>query len=263
MRSRVTLTTDFGTRDPYVAQLKAELYARGPTELDVVDLSHEIAPQNVREAALFVRAAWPRFPAGTIHLVVVDPGVGSSRRALAVAHGEQLLLGPDNGVLTLLLAAGGGGQTVAIDPLRLGLTQISATFHGRDVFAPAAARLACGAKLHELGPDALHLVQLALPAPRLEAKRLCGEIIHVDRFGNLISNLPSAALHDPRLGHAPQLHLNDGTRLQLVHTYAQAPEATAVALVGSSDLIEIAVRDANASALLRLGVGAAVWLSGG
>jgi S-adenosylmethionine hydrolase len=210
-----------------------------------------------------VRTAWPRFPAGTIHMVVVDPGVGSARRALAVAHGQHVLLAPDNGVLSWLLGAGAHPHAVAIDPLRLAVARPSATFHGRDVFAPAAARLACGAALDELGPTAHELVQLAWPVPQRLAGRVRGEIIHIDRFGNLISNLPSGALTPDELGRAPHLHLDDGTALPLVRCYADAPAGALVALVGSSDFIEVAVRDASAQAQLGAHIGSVLWLEHG
>ena len=257
----VTLTTDFGTRDAYVAQLKAALYARGPASIEVIDLSHEIEPQNVREAALFVRAAWPLFPAGTIHMVVVDPGVGSARRALAVEHAGQRLFGPDNGVMSLVMPAVGGPTcAVAIDPQRLALTNVSTTFHGRDVFAPAVARAACGAPLREFGPLVTDWVQLALPAPRALLGGVRGEIIHVDRFGNLISNLPASLIGSPEQRRRARLHLDDGTLLPLVRCYADAPTASPVALIGSSDLIEVAVRDASAQAHTGARVGDALWI---
>src|SRR5262245_34010154 len=142
MRRLVTLTTDFGTRDAYVAQMKGVLYAQGPSDLEVVDLSHELGAQQLFEAALFVRDAWPRFPAGTIHVVVVDPGVGSARRALVCSNAGQLMVGPDNGVMSLW--AGADAQLFVLDPKRVVAAPLSATFHGRDLFAPAAARLAAG-----------------------------------------------------------------------------------------------------------------------
>jgi S-adenosylmethionine hydrolase len=245
MRTRVTLTTDFGTRDSYVAQLKGVLYAEGPNSLELVDLTHEIDPQNLREAALFVRAAWPRFPRGTIHLVVVDPGVGSARRALAIEHAGQHWLGPDNGVMSWLLAElGGEPRAVAIEPERFGIAHVSATFHGRDVFAPAAARLARGTPLAGLGAPASELVQLAWPNPCRVAGGVRGEIIHIDRFGNLISNVSAGEL--AALSGALRVRLGDADALPIVHCYADAERGAALALIGSSNLLEIAVRDASA-----------------
>ena len=258
----VTLLTDFGTRDPYVAQLKAVLYAQGPATLEVIDLSHEIEPQNVREAALFVRAAWPRFAPGTIHMVVVDPGVGSARRALAATDGRHSMLAPDNGVLSLLPGyATNPLRAVEIDPLRLGVVELSATFHGRDLFAPAAARLARGATLDEIGRPADGLVHVPMLVPEVEASGVRGEIIHVDRFGNLITNLTRGDLAAQPSPAELCVHLNDRVPLPLVRCYADVAVGIAAALLGSSDLLEIAVRNASAQRLTGARVGDSVWVA--
>jgi S-adenosyl-L-methionine hydrolase (adenosine-forming) len=257
MRTRLTLTTDFGTRDSYVAQLKGVLYADGPSSLELVDLTHEIEPQNVREAALFVRAAWPRFPRGTLHMVVVDPGVGSARRALAIEHAGQYWLGPDNGVMSWLLAElGGEPRAVAIEPERLGIAQVSATFHGRDVFAPAAARLARGTPLTALGAPASDLVQLAWPGTRRVSGGVRGEIIHIDRFGNLISNVNAEEL--AALSGVLRVRVGDVTPLPIVRCYADAEPGAPLALIGSSGLLEVAVRDGSARARLAAQLGDSV-----
>jgi S-adenosylmethionine hydrolase len=262
MRPRVTLTTDFGTRDPYVAQLKGVLYARGPDDLEVIDLTHEIEAQNVREASLFVRTAWPRFPQGTIHLVVVDPGVGSARRALAVELGGQRLLAPDNGVLSWLLdPAAGEPSAIEIDPARLGVPTISSTFHGRDLFAPAAARLAHGAAVEELGVRVTGLLRLQQRLPQRVRHGWQGEIIHIDRFGNLITNLPRAELDAALAGNGRvSVRLGDGSPLPLVSCYAEAAPGMLVVLIGSTELLEVAVRDASAQALTGARVGDVVSL---
>ena len=263
MRTIVTLTTDFGTRDAYVAQLKGVLYAHGPDALEVVDLTHEIAAQGVLEAALFVRAAWPRFPTGTIHLVVVDPGVGSARRALALSHAQQLWLGPDNGVMSLALESA-EPRAVALDPTRVGSGQVSATFHGRDLFAPAAARLAHGAALDSLGSAAQELVRLALPALRRSRSELQGEVLHVDRYGNLISNISRADLRALAPGEEgrERLHARVGGSewLPLVRCYADVESGTAAALVGSSEQLEIAVTNGHAARQLGSAVGTPVFV---
>jgi S-adenosylmethionine hydrolase len=255
MPTRITLTTDFGTRDSYVAELKGVLYAQGPASLELVDLSHEIGAQDLREAALFVRAAWPRFPPGTIHLVVVDPGVGSARRALALELRGQQLLGPDNGVMSLLFD--GSERAVTIDPTRLGSEPISATFHGRDVFAPAAARLAQGTPLAVLGPVARELVRLALPVVSSSSSQLQGEVIHVDRFGNLITNIARSDLA-PWAGQDVRVHLAGSVPLPLAHCYADAAVGCRLALIGSSELLEIALNQGNAAVLSGARVGSVV-----
>jgi S-adenosylmethionine hydrolase len=239
----ITLTTDFGTRDSYVAQMKGVLLAAGPAALRIVDLGHEIAPQHVREAALFLRSAVPRFPAGTIHLAVIDPGVGSARRPIVAEAGGQLLVGPDNGVFGWLLDA--GARVHAIDPARLGLRGIAPTFHGRDLFAPAAARLARGAAPASLGDAIVDPVRLAWPQPSRSPSAVIGEIVHIDRYGNLISNLERGDLPAP-----PEVCLVSiaGIEVGRVRThYAEAEPEEGLALFGSAGLLEIAVRDGHAA----------------
>jgi S-adenosyl-L-methionine hydrolase (adenosine-forming) len=237
--------------------LKGVLYAQGPNALEVVDLTHEIEPQNVREAALFVRTAWPRFAHGTIHLVVVDPGVGSARRALALEHAGQYWLAPDNGVLAWLLADQPGElRAIALEPARLGVAQVSATFHGRDLFAPAAARLARGEPLHALGSPVAELVQLAWPLTTRIGGALRGEIIHIDRFGNLITNVRGREL--AALGGGRRVQLAQGGGWPILRCYADAALGAVLALIGSSDLLEIAVRDGSAAKQLQARVGDAV-----
>lgn len=255
---RVTLTTDFGTRDAYVAQLKAELYRRGPAALQVVDLSHEIGPQDVREAALFVAAALPRFPAGTIHVVVVDPGVGSARRAVCVSAFGQWLVGPDNGVFSWVCA--GPHAAVEIDPARLGLPPPSATFHGRDLFAPAAAALASGRGFDELGPRIDALVRLPWPQPSRSGQSLVGEVIHIDRFGNLISNIERADGLLLQAAAGPLVVRFRSRILPIVNHYAEQAEGALFALWDSSDRLELAARNTSAAQLSGGGLGDLVQL---
>src|SRR5215207_4722490 len=184
MRPIITLLTDFGTADGYVAELKGVLLSSASEAL-LVDLSHEIPPQDIETARLAVARYWRRFPAGTVHVVVVDPGVGSARAALAVDSDDRFLVGPDNGVLSPSLLAGGARAVSLPVP-----AVAAATFHGRDVFAPAAARLALGAPIDTLGA-ACHdpVIRRTPEARRGENGAVLGEVIAIDRFGNAISNL--------------------------------------------------------------------------
>jgi S-adenosylmethionine hydrolase len=246
MRRLITLLTDFGTADGYVAEIKGTLLSEAP-EASVVDLSHDVPPQDVECARLAVARYWRRFPKGTVHLVVVDPGVGSARAALAVESEGRYLVGPDNGVLSpaLLLAS---ARTVSL-PVPAGA---SATFHGRDVFAPAAARLASGAALEALGlghPDPI--VRRTPLARRLDDGAIAGEIVTVDRFGNAITNLVA-----PRGGTIEVA----GRTLEVRRTYADVASGEVTAIVGSSGLVEIALRDGDAARALHLGRGAPVVL---
>ena len=240
----ITLLTDFGTADGYVAELKGVLLSAAPG-VQVIDLSHDIPPHDVDAARLAVARFWKRFPAGTIHVVVVDPGVGSSRAAIAVASDGRFLVGPDNGVLSPALLLPG------VEVVSLPVPSDAApTFHGRDVFAPAAAALARGAALESLGmPHADPVIRRTPEAVRGPDGWLRGEVIVVDRFGNAVTNLVAV--------HATEVRLGDRV-LPLQRTYADVAPGEAVALVGSSGLIEIAVRDGNASTTLGLPRGASV-----
>jgi S-adenosylmethionine hydrolase len=212
----------------------------------------------VHAAALFVRSALPRFPAGTIHVVVVDPGVGSARRPLvAKAHG-QYLVGPDNGVFGYLF--GGDEQVHVIDTALLSRA-ISPTFHGRDVFAPAAAKLSQGASLASLGPEAEGYQRLVFPLVEVRADALIGRIIHVDHYGNLISNIADATLR-AFLGDAPAeqpvVQVAERTVRGIVDHYAAVEAGQPLALIGSSGLLEMAVREGHAAEKFGLAVGAPV-----
>ena len=257
MRKLVTLTTDFGTRDAYVAQMKGVLYAQGPAELEVVDLTHEIAPQGVLEAALFMRAAAPRFPHGTVHVVVVDPGVGSARRALLCEHAGQFLVGPDNGVLSLALT--GAFRAVALSASRFVDGALSATFHGRDLFAPAAAQVARGALPGQLGDIIPEIERITWPSVEVRRSELQGQVLQVDRFGNLISNISRqvlAAWLPERDWGQLRVRVGASAQLPIVRCYADAAPGSLIALFGSAELLEVAVTNGSGAAALGVGAGA-------
>lgn len=231
----ITLLTDFGTADGYVGQMKGVILSAAPAAT-VVDISHEIPPQDVEAARLTLARYWRRFPEGTIHVAVVDPGVGSARAALAVASGGQYLIGPDNGVLSpaLLLP---GAEVVSL-PVPAGA---SPTFHGRDVFAPAAASLAGGVAFPALGSPHAEPVVRRTPEPeRRPDGSIAGQVIAIDRFGNAISNL--TLVH--REGVLVEV---GGCELVVYSTYAEARRGQACAVVGSSGLVEICVREGSAA----------------
>ena len=246
MRPIITLLTDFGTADGYVAELKGVLLSAAP-DVTIVDLSHEIPPQDVESARLAVARYWRRFPSGTVHVVVVDPGVGSDRSALAVSSDDRFLVGPDNGVLSpALLASGSRAVSLPIPP------SASATFHGRDVFAPAAAHLATGTAIDALGGPCVDPVVRRTPeARRAGDGSVIGEIIAIDRFGNAISNLIA-----PRGGRVEIR----GRTMPIVRAYADGPVGDIIALVGSSGFVEIAQRDGSAARALEITRGTRVTL---
>jgi S-adenosylmethionine hydrolase len=246
VRALITLFTDFGTADGYVAELKGVLYELAPNA-EVVDLSHDMTPQDVEHTRLAVARYWRRFPAGTVHMVVVDPGVGGERAALAVASDGRFLVGPDNGVLSPALLAN-EAQVVRL----AGPAHAAPTFHGRDVFAPAAAALANGNAIDSLGAPFPTPVIRRTPVPvRNPDGSLLGEVIAIDRFGNLVTNLVTTGDHIVEFARK---------RLPLRHTYADVDPGALVATVGSSGLVEIALRDGNAAKTLGGEVGAPVVL---
>jgi hypothetical protein len=240
----ITLLTDFGTSDGYVAEMKGVLMTQAPVS-QVVDLSHDIPPHDIDAARLAVARYWRRFPAGTVHLVVVDPGVGSDRQAIAVSSEERFLVGPDNGVLSPALLMPGARVVSLPVP-----ADAAPTFHGRDVFAPAAAALARGSSLDSLGaPVDDPLIRRTPEVVREPDGWLRGEVIVIDRFGNAVTNLVAA--------HATEVRVGDRV-VPLRRTYADVAVGEPVALVGSSGLIEIAVRDGNGAASLRISRGTSV-----
>jgi S-adenosylmethionine hydrolase len=240
----ITLLTDFGTSDGYVGEVKGVLVSGAPGAM-VLDISHEVRAQDVDGARLAVARYWRRFPKGTVHLVVVDPGVGSARAAIAVASDGRYLVGPDNGVLSPALLAR-DARVVSL-PLP---AHASNTFHGRDVFAPAAAALAAGVPLEELGaPFDSPIVRRTPEARRLGDGRVLGEVISVDRFGNLITNI--VAMNGGSVDVASR-------SLEVRRAYADVRIGEVTALVGSLGFVEIAVRDGSAAALLGAGKGAPV-----
>lgn len=249
---RITLLTDFGTADGYVGAVKGVIADRAP-EAHVDDVSHDIPPGDIRAAAWALASYWRLYPPGTVHVAVVDPGVGGSRRALAAEVDERYFVAPDNGVLTRVLDDAGAATVVEIRHAGAMRATVSATFHGRDLFATAAAWLARGEPLDELGPAVADPVRLSLPQPTLGVETATGEVAHVDRFGNLITNIPSAWVRG-----AVGVSLAGVEVGPLRTTYVDVAPGELVALVGSAGLLEIAVRDGRASDVLGAGVGAPV-----
>jgi hypothetical protein len=236
----ITLTTDFGTDDWFVGTMKGVILAINP-RARIVDLTHAIPPGDIRAGAFALLQAYAFFPAGTIHLVVVDPGVGSPRPAIAIRSGKFIFLGPDNGVLSLAAGRDVVRSARHITNLKLFLPRISRTFHGRDVFAPVAAHLSRGVQWPELGPRTTEWQTLRWPEPVRAGRTLRGEVIWLDRFGNAITNVPATS----------DLRLSDvrvkNHRLGPPATHYQAvPVGKPLALAGSGGLLEIAVNGGSA-----------------
>ena len=235
----ITLTTDFGVSSPYVAQMKAVLLSRA-AGCPLVDVTHAITPQHVVEAAVVLADSLRWFPAGSVHLAVVDPGVGTQRRIIAGRCHDGFFVGPDNGVFSLCDLR----DVVVLDRPEAWLPEISATFHGRDIMAPVAAAVAMGSPLNQLGSRTEDWIKLRLPEPTCTATSVTGEIIYADSFGNLVTNLRGS--HCRGLA---KVFAGDRT-VPLVRCYGQASAGDVVALVGSSGRLEIAVVNGNARSLL-------------
>ncbi len=261
MSAIITLTTDFGTRDAYVAEMKGvmlDVAASAGHALHLIDVTHEVAAHDVTEGALALDAAAPYFPRGTIHLAVVDPGVGTDRRGLVVRTDRALLVGPDNGLFTPFLEGTTGWQAWELRAEEYRLTSVSRTFHGRDIFAPAAAHLAAGVAPERFGAAVRDPVRLSWPTVRAVAGAVAGAVLHVDRFGNLVTSIRAETLDD--VGQRVRIRLG-GRPLPLVGTYGDLEEGQAGALVGSSGRLEIAVREGSAAARFKARRGTPVVVS--
>jgi len=250
----ITLLTDFGSRDEYVACLKGVILGLNPQAV-LVDLSHEVPPQDIQAGALVLAAATPYFPPGTINLAVVDPGVGTGRRGLAARGRGQFWVGPDNGLFHLIFAGQTDIDIVSLENPVYFLPQVSPTFQGRDLFAPVAAHLSLGVELPRLGPTVTDPVRLPWPEPFFTAAILRGEIIYVDRFGNLVSNIAADAFHSWLKGENCQIKVGPVTLTRLHRTYGETAPGEVLALVGSHGFLEIACARGSAAARLRVAVG--------
>jgi len=255
-RSLITLTTDFGTQDGNVAAMKGVVLGLNP-DATIIDVSHDIPAQDIADAAYVLRRAFAYFPPGTIHIVVVDPGVGTGRRAIAVHTDSALFVAPDNGVLSYVLA----DLELAAQHLRIvhltnpdyWLPEVSNVFHGRDIFAPVAAHLSLGLAIDKLGPPISDPVTLPEPRFRREPGHIAGQILHVDRFGNLLTNIPGSAL--THLGQPIVTRIGTFEIVDLSKTFGSGRPGEPVVYVDSSGHLAIAVVNGSAQAKLQCSVG--------
>jgi len=256
----ITLTTDFGTRDAYVAEMKGvmlDIAAAGGHPVSLIDLTHEVAAHDVTEGALALDAAVPFFPRGSIHLAVIDPGVGTDRRGLVLRTERAVFVGPDNGLFTPFLE-GPTWEAWELRAEQYRLSAVSRTFHGRDIFAPAAAHLAAGVAPERFGPPIRDPVRLAWPTLRAVSAADAGAVLHVDRYGNLVTSIRAETLTE--VGDGARIRLA-GRPLPLVGTYGELEAGQAGALVGSSGRLEIAVREGSAAARFKARRGTPVVVS--
>lgn len=270
MSSIITLLTDFGQKDGYVAAMKGVALSIS-SSVTLIDITHDIGPQNVTEAAFVIDTVYSYFPKGTIHIVVVDPGVGSSRNAILACVPNYYFLAPDNGVLTYVVSkwlsadAEDKNKLHKVEALegspvslyRLAnesyfVPKVSRTFHGRDIFAPVAAYLSKGMRPDELGERLNYIHLFVVPKPERNGGILTGEVIHVDRFGNLITNILPERIE----GDIARVSIGDHVIKKLSQSYAEGEDILAIA--GSSGRLEIAAKDASAGSILGLGIGVKV-----
>ena len=249
----VTLLTDFGARDGFVGIVKGVLLSLCP-QARLIDLSHDVPPQDVLGGALVLAGAVRWFPRGTVHLAVVDPGVGSGRRPIAVETPEYTLVGPDNGLLSLAAAGVPKRTIVHLDRPEAFLPETGNTFHARDVFAPVAARIAAGTPVSDLGSPVSGMEELSLPVPRLVDGVLEGQVVYVDRFGNLMTNLGRADL-DAFRPEEVSVSIRDVQIAGLSTHYSAVREGAPVALWNSQERLEVAIRNGSAARHLRVRAG--------
>jgi S-adenosyl-L-methionine hydrolase (adenosine-forming) len=260
--SIITLITDFGLQDEYVGVVKGVIFRHAP-EARIVDISHLIPPQAIRTASHLLARSYMYFPTDTVHLVIVDPTVGSNRAILAIVADCQFFVGPDNGVFTPVLD---NAKTLAIYLVNIsGISEnsVSSTFHGRDIMAPVAGRLAAGLEISELGPRITpeQCVRLDKVSCTRSFGILRGEIIHVDTFGNLCTNIRRQDIEDFFAGDEVIIQMNNDLIVPFAATYSDRTKGIALALCDSHNYLEIAINQENASQLLHLGLGAPIVLS--
>lgn len=256
----VTLLTDFGTRDPYVAAMKGVLLGAAP-KAQIVDISHEIPPHDVLAASFVLAQAAPYFPKDTLHVVVVDPGVGTDRRLLAARMGQQTFLMPDNGIITFIAQFMPLEELVLVRNGEFLPANVSATFQGRDILAPVAGQILNGLDLRRLGPRPDTYKSLSLPEPVGNDESMVGQVIYIDHFGNVISNLPVNAIRisfdDPE---RVQVFCNETPVGPIRDTYGEVEKSQPLALINSMGLLEIAVNQGRASDVFHVKVGDPVRL---
>lgn len=253
----ITLATDFGLTDPYAAMMKGVILSINP-DAQLVDISHQIKAGSILQAAGIILETFHYFPKGTVHMVVVDPGVGGPRRLMGLEAGNHLFVGPDNGIFWPLIRKFKRANAIHLTESRYFLSKVSRTFHGREIFSPVAAYLSLGIALEEMGTPLGEPTKLELPEPRENGGILCGQIIRVDNFGNLITNISVKTLGQFLKMASPLIEVGNLTVNKLSHVYSDSDEGEPLALINSSDWLEIAVNLGRASEYAGLVSGEAI-----
>ncbi len=251
----ITLLTDFGLADGYVGTMKGVILSINPAA-KIIDLSHDLPAQDVSAAAFVLSSSYRYFPRGTIHVAVVDPGVGSNRKILAVKSQDFWFLAPDNQLLKYIFHASETLTVVEVLNKRFFLSHISQTFHGRDIFAPVAAYLSLGIDIHELGQETIDFDRGQIDLPRVSSDKIIGKVIYNDRFGNLITNI--AATHLTR--HISEICVGTTVIPRLAQSYAEVEIGQPLAIIGSTGFLEISIRNGNARQQLGVSPNASVTI---
>jgi S-adenosylmethionine hydrolase len=251
----ITLLSDFGSRSSYVAQMKGT--ALSITDATIIDISHDITSHNIAEGAFVLKTSVPYFPVGTVHVGVVDPGVGSDRRGIVITTNTHILVGPDNGLLIPAARELGDFTVYEIKNQKLTLENVSNTFHGRDIFAPIAAQILNGVYFEEIGPVIKDYVDLDFNKPEITDNSVVGQVIYIDGFGNLITNIAGIQIkskfeHDKKITVAIR---GKKIKIPFVKTYSSVKKGGTLATIGSSNLLEISVNQGNAEKKLKIKTG--------
>jgi S-adenosylmethionine hydrolase len=257
MSGIITLTTDFGDRSPYVAQMKGVILSLNP-QATIVDITHDVPPQNIASAALILDDACQWFPRETVHVAVVDPGVGTDREIVYARLAAGHFVGPNNGLLTHIARRAPPDVILRLAERQYWQPTISSTFHGRDIMAPVAAHLSLGVEPHRLGPPIEKLVLLDLPQSRIEAGEIRGLVQHIDSFGNLISNIHADLLQEAAFGENVEVQCGAHRIAGIMATYGAGNSGQPLALIGSTGRLEIAVTNGDAATQLQIEIGTEV-----
>ncbi|MDA2918373.1 SAM-dependent chlorinase/fluorinase [Desulfobacterota bacterium AH_259_B03_O07] len=244
MRRIITLTTDFGLSDPYVGSMKGVIYSINPNAL-ITDITHDIPSHDVFKAAFILRNFISYFPEETINLVVVDPGVGSSRRAIAVEADNKYFVGPDNGVFTFVYMDANSYAVFEITDPKYMLKNISSTFHGRDIFAPVAGHISIGVSIKDFGVETKDPVSIEIKHPEVGSNEIVGEVIYVDSFGNCITNITGNSVSSDS-----RIYVDKRVVESISKSYSDVPEGELLAIIGSSGFLELSVNQGRASELI-------------
>ncbi len=256
----ITLLTDFGTKDHYVASMKGVILKINP-QCRLIDITHQVSPHDIREGAFILASAYSYFPKGTMHLAVVDPGVGGARKPLLLVTPNYCFVGPDNGLFTMVSRKESVEQIIALDKRKYHLSKVSTTFHGRDIFAPVAAHLSLGVKPSALGHKIDSVSWLGFEGPFIREDKLLGEILHVDTFGNLVSNIDEGRFFRFTRRRPFVIRAGGKTIPGLKKGYWEGKKGEPIALFGSGGFLEISVREGNAQKALKVKRGDPIVIS--